>query len=135
MDISINTPALLFPAITLLMLAYTTRFLALANLIRNLHTKFIEENEKKTVVIAQLKNLRIRIKLVKLMQTFGVFSIFLCVLSMFFIYINYQVWAKVIFGLSLLVFLISLALSLTEINISTKALEFELSDIEDEFQR
>lgn len=135
MDITINTPALLFPAITLLMLAYTTRFLALANLIRNLHTKFIEENEKKTVVIAQLKNLRIRIKLVKLMQTFGVFSIFLCVLSMFFIYINYQVWAKVIFGLSLLVFLISLALSLTEINISTKALEFELSDIEDEFQR
>lgn len=135
MDITINTPALLFPAITLLMLAYTTRFLALANLIRNLHTKFIEENEKKTVVIAQLKNLRIRIKLVKLMQTFGVFSIFLCVLSMCFIYINYQVWAKVIFGLSLLVFLISLALSLTEINISTKALEFELSDIEDEFQR
>jgi hypothetical protein len=133
MDITINTPALLFPAITLLMLAYTTRFLALANLIRNLHTKFNEENEKKTVVIAQLKNLRIRIKLVKLMQTFGVFSIFLCVLSMFFIYINHQVWAQVIFGLSLLVFLISLALSLTEINISTKALEFELSDIEDQF--
>ncbi len=133
MEITINTPALLFPAITLLMLAYTTRFLALANLIRSLHTKFNEENENKTVVIAQLKNLRIRIKLIKLMQTFGVFSIFLCVLSMFFIYINYQVWAQVIFGFSLLVFLISLALSLTEINISTKALEFELSDIEDQF--
>ena len=133
MEITINTPALLFPAITLLMLAYTTRFLALANLIRSLHTKFNEEHENKTVVIAQLKNLRIRIKLIKLMQTFGVFSIFLCVLSMFFIYINYQVWAQVIFGFSLLVFLISLALSLTEINISTKALEFELSDIEDQF--
>jgi len=133
MEITLNTPALLFPAITLLMLAYTTRFLAIANLIRSLHTKFKDENENKTVVIAQLKNLRIRIKLIKLMQTFGVFSIFLCVLCMFFIYINYQVWAKVIFGFSLMVFLISLALSLTEINISTKALAFELSDIEDQF--
>ena len=133
MEITINTPALLFPAITLLMLAYTTRFLALANLIRSLHAKFKEESGNKVLVIAQIKNLKIRIKLIKLMQTFGVFSIFLCVLSMFFIYINYQIWAQVIFGFSLLVFLISLALSLTEINISTKALAFELSDIEDQF--
>lgn len=132
MEITFNTPALLFPAITLLMLAYTTRFLALANLIRNLHAKFKQIDEDKKMVIAQLKNLRIRIKLIKYMQTFGVFSIFLCVLSMFFIYVNYQVWAQIIFGFSLMIFLISLALSLTEINISTKALEFELSDIEDQ---
>ena len=89
MEITINTPALLFPAITLLMLAYTTRFLALANLIRSLHAKFKEESGNKVLVIAQIKNLKIRIKLIKQMQTFGVFSIFLCVLSMFFIYINY----------------------------------------------
>ena len=132
MEITLNTPALLFPAITLLMLAYTTRFLAIANLIRNLRTKFNQTGEDKKKIIAQLKNLRIRIRFIKYMQTFGVFSIFLCVLSMFFIYINYQVWAQVVFGFSLLVFLISLSLSLTEINISTKALEFELSDIEDQ---
>lgn len=132
MEITINTPALLFPAITLLMLAYTTRFLAIANLIRNLRTKFNQTGEDKKKIIAQLKNLRIRIRFIKYMQTFGVFSIFLCVLCMFFIYINYQVWAQVVFGFSLLVFLISLSLSLTEINISTKALEFELSDIEDQ---
>ncbi len=133
MEITFNTPALLFPAITLLMLAYTNRFLALANLIRNLHAKFKQNGEDKKMVIAQLRNLRTRIRLVKYMQTFGVLSIFLCVLSMFFIYINYQVWAQIIFGFSLFGFLISLGLSLTEINISTKALEFELSDMEGHF--
>ena len=40
MELSINTPALLFPAITLLMLAYTNRFLALASLVRSLHDEY-----------------------------------------------------------------------------------------------
>ncbi|MES2381264.1 MAG: DUF2721 domain-containing protein [Bacteroidota bacterium] len=132
MEITINTPALLFPAITLLMLAYTNRFLAVANLIRNLHTKFQQNGTDKLTVIAQIKNLRKRLRLIKYMQAFGVISFFMCVLTMFFLYTDYIIWAQTIFGFSLLVFLVSLALSLVEINISTHALELELSDMEND---
>jgi hypothetical protein len=133
MELTLTTPAILFPAISLLMLAYTNRFLALANLIRNLHAKFIQNGENEKVVIAQLKNLRLRIKLIKYMQGLGVLSIFLCVLCMIFLYVNYALIAQLIFGLSLLIFLASLSLSLIEINISTNALEFELSDMEEKY--
>ncbi len=130
MELTLNTPAILFPAISLLMLAYTNRFLALAGLIRNLHTKFLVNRENEKIVMAQLKNLRLRIKLIKYMQGLGVLSIFLCVLCMALLYVNYTIEAQIIFGISLLIFLASLTLSLIEINISTNALELELSDME-----
>lgn len=129
MEISINTPALLFPAITLLMLAYTNRFLALATLIRNLHAKYKQIAEDREVIKAQIKNLRRRLILVKQMQASGITSFFFCVLSMFFFYLRYEVSAYSMFGLSLVFLLLSLALSLTEIYISTRALEIELKDM------
>lgn len=129
MEFTFTTPAILFPAISLLMLAYTNRFLALASLIRNLHAKFPHNNQN--VVLAQLKNLRLRIKLIKYMQGLGVLSIFLCVVCILFLFFNYFTIAKILFACSLFIFLSSLALSLLEINISTNALELELSDMED----
>jgi hypothetical protein len=131
MQISINTPALLFPAITLLMLAYTNRFLALSTLIRNLHGKYkqgvgLDERDK---IKEQIKNLRRRLTLIKQMQASGIVSFFCCVLSMMFFYLEYEVSAYTIFGLSLGFLLLSLILSLNEIYISTRALEIELKDI------
>lgn len=131
-EFSINTPALLFPAITLLMLAYTNRFLALATLIRNLHAKYKQIHEDKEIIRAQIHNLKIRLNLVKKMQGAGITSFFFCVLSMLFFFLSYKVWAIGIFGLSLVFLLISLSLSLNEIYISTKALEIELKDMEEE---
>ena len=131
MQFSINTPALLFPAITLLMLAYTNRFLALATLIRNLHTKYKQIVEDREIIKEQIKNLRKRLELVKQMQAIGIISFFFCVLSMSTFYLELQHWAVAIFGLSLLFLLVSLALSLTEIYISTRALEIELKDMEE----
>lgn len=130
MQISLNTPALLFPAITLLMLAYTNRFLALATLIRNLHTKYKQESEEKEIIHQQIKNLKRRLVLVKQMQACGIISFFFCVLSMLFIYLQYEGWATGIFGMSLVFLLLSLALSLNEILISTKALDIELKNME-----
>ncbi len=130
MQFSINTPALLFPAITLLMLAYTNRFLALSTLIRNLHTKLQQETEKRTSIHEQIKNLKRRLVLIKQMQASGIFSFFLCVLSMLFVYFGFEILAFTTFGLSLGFLLLSLALSLNEILISTRALEFELKDME-----
>jgi hypothetical protein len=131
MQISINTPALLFPAITLLMLAYTNRFLALATLIRNLHAKYKQFQEDREIIKAQIKNLRQRLNLVKAMQACGIVSFFFCVLCMLFFYLEQETLAFTIFGLSLIFLLISLALSLNEIFISTKALEIELRDMEE----
>lgn len=128
MEITLTTPALLFPAISLLLLAYTNRFLAIASIIRQLHKMYLEN--KKAVLEGQIDNLRTRLFLIRIMQIFGVGSLFLCVLAMFFIYIRYQVWGSAIFGISLVFLLISLFISLREIQLSTKALEIELSDME-----
>src|SRR5882757_4733650 len=102
MPFTINTPALLFPAITLMMLAYTNRFLALATLIRNLHAKYKQIHEDREIIKAQITNLNRRLVLVKQMQAMGIISFFFCVLSMFSFYLDYEHWAFAIFGLSML---------------------------------
>jgi len=122
----------LFPAITLLMLAYTNRFLALATLIRNLHAKYKQMQEDREIIKAQITNLKRRLVLVKQMQAMGIISFFFCVLSMLSFYLELEQWAVAIFGVSLLSLLLSLALSLNEIFISTRALEIELKDMMEE---
>ena len=128
-DLSINTPALLFPAITLLMLAYTNRFLAIAALVRKLHDEYVKE-EDPPHLHKQISNLRIRISYIRNMQALGVLSFLLCVACMFLIFRNYDVAAKWVFALSLLSLLASLLFSLVEIILSTKAIDVELSDME-----
>lgn len=128
MDINLTTPALLFPAISLLLLAYTNRFLAIATLIRQLHRSYLDN--PKSVLEGQLKNLRKRLLLIRAMQLFGVLSLFLCVLAMSFIYLKIGNLGSILFGISLLSLLISLFISLREIQLSTKALDLELSDME-----
>ena len=130
MELTITTPALLFPAISLLMLAYTNRFLAIANLIRNLHAKYKQYPDEKHI-ITQIKSLRIRIRLIRMMQAMGVLSFLFCVMCMFTIFRGWQEASYIIFALSILCFMISLITSLVEITISTRALEVELSDIEE----
>lgn len=129
MQLEISTPALLFPAITLLLLAYTNRFLALATLIRNLHTKY-QQSEEKKVIEGQIKNLRRRLNMVRRMQAFGVFSFLLTVCCMFALFQGAESLANYLFGASLISLLTSLTFSLIEIQISTKALNLELSDME-----
>ncbi|XOV93242.1 MAG: DUF2721 domain-containing protein [Bacteroidota bacterium] len=124
----LTTPALLFPAISLLLLAYTNRFLAIATIIRTLHKAYLEN--QKSVLEGQIKNLRLRLFLIRNMQITGVLSFFMCVLSMIFIYQDNQEWGGIIFGISLFSLLLSLGISLREIQLSTKALEIELSDMD-----
>ena len=129
MEISFNTPALLFPAISLIMLAYTNRFLALSSRVRNLHDKY-QNQEQKQILHGQIKNLRYRLKLIKNMQALGVVTFLGCILCMYLIYVQYMLAANIIFAISLLSFSASLLLSFLEIQLSTKALELELSDME-----
>jgi len=129
MEISFNTPALLFPAISLIMLAYTNRFLALSSRVRNLHDKY-QNQEQKQILHGQIKNLRYRLKLIKNMQALGVVTFLGCILCMYLIYVQFMLAANIVFAISLLSFSASLLLSLLEIQLSTKALELELSDME-----
>ena len=129
MELSVNIPALLFPAISLIMLAYTNRFLALSNRVRMLHEKY-QLIEQRHIIFGQIKNLKYRIKLIQNMQTYGVATLLSSILCMFFIFIEYQAIAKFIFAVSLITFSISIFLSFIEIRLSTKAIELELSDIE-----
>ena len=129
MDISINTPALLFPAISLIMLAHTNRFLALSSVIRNLYEKY-EKGERQDILYGQIKNLLYRLKLIKNMQALGVVSFISCIVTMYFIYIDKMTLSHFFFAFSLISFVASLFVSLLEIQKSTKALELQLSGIE-----
>ena len=128
-DISITTPALLFPAISLLLLAYTNRFLAIANLVRKLFEEYHHVKEKENLIL-QIRSLRRRLNYIRYMQGFGVFSFLLCVSSMYFVYNMWQSMAKATFAVSLISLMISLIFSLVEILQSTSALEVLLSEVE-----
>ncbi len=127
-NMTLTTPALLFPAISLLLLAYTNRFLTLAQVIRQMHPG--NAGVISDLVCRQLGGLKRRIGLIKLMQGFGVMSFILCALSMFVLFIELQTAGKVLFGLSLLTLAVSLIISLLEVMVSTEALNIVLGDLE-----
>ena len=123
MEIDLTTPALLFSAISLIMLAYTNRFLSYAQLVRTLKEQYMENPS--SVKAAQIANLRKRLYLTRAMQVAGIGSLLLCVVSMFFVYML----SAYIFGLALILLIISLAISVYEIYISVKSLEIHLNDM------
>jgi hypothetical protein len=128
MELTLTTPALLFPAISLLLLAYTNRFLTLANLIRELHARY--KSNPDDILLSQIKNLRYRLNLIRNMQIFGVGAFFLCVTTMLVLFFGQELVGKILFGASLFCLLISLGLSLREVQVSVDALNYRLSDIE-----
>ena len=131
-ELSLTTPALLFSAISLIMLAYTNRFLAYAAVVRNLHAKYQERQD--AILLDQIKNLSTRLQLTRWMQIFGIVSLLLCVLTMFLIYIELHTLAVYIFGVALILLIISLGLLIREIQISVDALSLHISDINEQLK-
>jgi hypothetical protein len=129
MSINIETPALLFSATSLILLAYTNRFLTIAQIIRSLKKNYDEDHSNS--IFLQIKNLNKRLSLIKYMQLFGVLSLFLSVFAMLLLYLQQPIIGIYIFGLSLLCLLVSLGISFWEISISVKALQLHLSDLTD----
>ena len=130
MELSLSTPALFFSAISLLMLAFTNRFLALAQLVRSLHSQYKEKPSD--VIMGQIHNLRTRLHLIRSMQIFGISSLLICVVCMFLIYINAMIFAEALFGIAMVLLIISLGLSIREIQISVNALDLHLADLENQ---
>jgi len=129
MELTLTTPALLFPAISLLLLAYTNRFLAIASLIRHLHNEYKSDPNRR--LMGQIRNLRLRLQLIRFMQASGVLGLFFCVFCMFLLFNSLFFPAKLVFGLGLILLMNSLVLSVWEIHISIQALNIQLSDLED----
>ena len=130
MTLQIATPALLFSATSLILLAYTNRFLTIAQIVRGLKKSYDEQHTK--TILLQIKNLNLRITLIRYMQLFGVLSLFLSVFAMLLLFLNLEQIGIYLFGFSLLSLLISLGISFWEISISVTALRLHLSDLTDE---
>ncbi|GLU43139.1 MULTISPECIES: DUF2721 domain-containing protein [Flavobacteriaceae] len=128
MQLTLGIPALLFPAISLTMLAYNARYLAIAALIRQLHKQFEETSAQP--LKQQINQLRTRLGIIKNMQASAIVSFLLAAVTMFLIYVEMNVWANAIFGISLVFLMISLILSLLEVQLSTKALGIQLENME-----
>lgn len=127
-DLTLNTPALLFPTISLLLLAYTNRYIAISNRIRSLHSQY--QTEKSNVIISQIGILKKRIFLIRNMQLLGIATMFIAAFSMFLIYYKLDTWVHAVFGLSLISMLLSLALCSVEVYLSNKALLIQIKDVE-----
>ena len=127
-ELTLTTPALLFSAVSLILLAYTNRFLSYAQLVRTLKEQHLQHPSK--VTRAQIDNLRRRLHLTRTMQALGVSSLFLCVVTMFLIYVGWILLSAYVFGAALLLLIASLGVSLWEIQISVRALDIHLKDME-----
>jgi len=130
MTLTIETPALLFSATTLILLAYTNRFLTIAQLIRELKKTYNKEENKS--ILLEIKNLNLRLSLIRYMQLMGVLCLFLSVLAMMLLFLGEHVVAIYLFGSSILSLLISLGISFWEISISVNALKLHLGDLIEE---
>lgn len=129
MEIDLATPALLFPTVTLLMLAYTNRFLTLATIIRTLHDRYNVDPD--SGLLNQISNLRYRVYLIRNMQIAGVLSLLFCVISMFALFSGWITGGQWSFAIALILMMISLGLSLRELQVSVGALDLLLTDLEE----
>ena len=131
-ELTLTTPALLFSAVSLILLAYTNRFLSYAQLVRTLKEQHLQHPSK--VTRAQIDNLRRRLPLTRSMQALGVSRLFLCVVTMFLIYVGMLLLSAYVFGAALLLLIASLGVSLWEIQISVRALDIHLKDMESVYE-
>ncbi|HNY31635.1 MAG TPA: DUF2721 domain-containing protein [Fibrobacteria bacterium] len=127
MNLPITTPALLFPAISLLFLSYNGRFLTLSNLIRGMHAEYLKTQDER--IMAQMRNFKIRLQLIRWMQWLAMVSFILGTVTMFFLYVGFQFLGEMLFGVSLLFLVASLGFSLREIHISINALKVLIGDV------
>ncbi len=125
---TLTTPALLFPAISLLLLAYTNRFVVLTKVIRDLSAMM--GSEHKDLVRRQIMNLRLRLNLIRAMQFLGVLSFVACTISMFALFMSWSIWGERVFGFALVLLVSSLLISLWEVQISTQAINMEIENLD-----
>ncbi len=129
-SLEISTPALLFPALSLLFLAYTNRFLHLAALVRQMHRDWLERRDES--LHAQIQNMRKRLALIRWMQLLGAASLLLCVVAMVSVMLAADLAGWIAFLAALLLMAASMVCLLVEIWCSGGALQILLNRVEGE---
>ncbi len=130
-QLTLTTPSLLFSAISLILLAYTNRFLSYASIVRQLKDSYDANPNDDPTTLAQIDNLVTRLKLIRAMQIFGAASLLFSTAAMFFIYIEWQLLADIIFGIGMILLAISLCVCIWEIQISVEALSLRLTSLKE----
>lgn len=133
MDFTLTTPAILFPAVSLLLIAYTNRYLAIARLIRELKTA--HKKEENPIYLRQIRILKRRERFIRNMQMFAIASLFCCTFAIAMIYLGEERWGSMVFGVALLLMLISLGISFRDILMAGGALKIELEELEEELRQ
>ena len=128
-ELNLTTPSLLFSAISLILLAYTNRFLSYASVVRTLNEKYQENPDKDPTTLNQIRNFVLRLRLIRAMQTLGAGSLIFCLAAMFFYFINLTLPAEIFFGIGMVMLVCSLGLCIWEIQISTEAISLHLQNI------
>ncbi len=127
MELTFTSPALLFPAVSLILLAYTNRFHSLATLLRQLLEQY--RRGPTHSLYLQLENLLVRLKLIRWMQALGILSVMLAVVCMLVLFERAQGWGTGLFVLSLLSLIASLCVSLYETHLSIGALKVQVQEV------
>jgi len=112
------------------MLAYTNRFLTLASIIRNLHDRYKVEDDD--ALLGQIANLRYRIYLIRDMRIAGLLSLLFCVISMFALFAGWTAGGQWSFAIALIFMIVSMVISLRELQISVGSLDLLLAELENE---
>ena len=129
MNIDYTIVALMFPAIPFTMSIYCNRFHTLSSLIRKLHDEYIFEKHIPSEWEKQLINLNGRIKLLRYSIVFASFGFLFNMLTVFGLYLNRILEARIIFGSCCVAMIISIIFFIREIQLSTKSLKLHLSDM------
>ena len=124
MDLTLTTPAIFFPAISLLLLAYSNRFLAIGSRVRSLYATY--KTSKDDLVFQEIESLKKRIVLIRYMQLLGITAFLCCVLCIFLMFAGCIGIAQLVFGMSMILLMASLVLSACEIHASINALDIHL---------
>ena len=128
-ELNLTTPSLLFSAISLILLAYTNRFLSYASVVRTLNEKYQENPDKDPTTLNQIRNFVLRLRLIRAMQTLGAGSLIFCLAAMFLYFINLTLPAEIFFGIGMIMLACSLGLCIWEVQISTEAISLHLQNI------
>ena len=128
-ELNLTTPSLLFSAISLILLAYTNRFLSYASVVRSLNEKYQENPDKDPTTLNQIRNFVLRLRLIRAMQTLGAGSLIFCLAAMFLYFINLTLPAEIFFGIGMIMLACSLGLCIWEVQISTEAISLHLQNI------
>ena len=134
MNIDYTVVALMFPAIPLIMNVYSTRFHTLSALIRKIHDEYVFEKHTPPESRDQLKNLNERGGVLKYSIMFGAFGFLFNMVTVFALYLDELLIARIIFGSCCLSVMISIIFFIREIQISTKALRLHISDMDEKFK-